>query len=108
MSGNGITVSTRDELAGVRLVVSGHAREEFGEYERTAVCAAVSILVATLLQVTSGNLGAGAPGHLDRLLEEDHLEAGSFVVTGLGTLADCYPDHITIDQQDTRLRRRTS
>lgn len=103
-----IEVTTHDELAGVRLAVSGHASEDFGNAERMGLCAGVSTLLATLLLELDGDLARGGDGRVDLLIPGERVGAVDWVMTGLHALARGYPGHLTIDQQDTRFTRRAS
>jgi uncharacterized protein YsxB (DUF464 family) len=99
-----VAVDDRGRLKSCR--VEGHAGA--GPRGGDVVCAAVSILVRTAIRTLSGAEGVtvrgGAPDRGALWLETDcaagggsYLDAaGAFLVEGLKSVSDDYPDHCTV------------
>lgn len=78
------------------LVCEGHAD---GEYGQNIVCAAVSILVATLCEVVEEEAVENASGYTEVVcpINEKNNAAVDFALVGLGMLAEEYPHEIRIE-----------
>jgi uncharacterized protein YsxB (DUF464 family) len=98
-----ITAVTTNEGNGVRITVTGHASEEFGDAERDQVCAAVSALLITLVSLTAGVWDGEGSGHVTCYLSKSQVVLAEFVVAGLQLLQDSYSEHITVQRGDDRL-----
>lgn len=93
-----ISVTTAPAPRGnTQLVVSGHA-DPSTEDGRLA-CVSTSTMLATLLHTQIGSIEAGAPGHVDIVLDPHHFD---WAIAWLEMLRDTYPDHFTIQRQDAR------
>lgn len=98
----------RVQFGTCRLLVQGHANQS--AYGTDIVCAAVSVLVTTLIRMLLQIERVGQahrvkfqaePGHAG-ICCDDSLEARGafyFVETGLRALADDYPEYVQIEQK---------
>lgn len=98
-----ITVQFIDDQDGVRVTAEGHAAPD--ESTRVAVCAGVSTLMRTLIELTgSGTFGGDKSGHMCAYVPAKHLPVMDFVLVGFYCLRAGYPGNIIIHRRDTRLK----